>query len=85
MNKVLFTSGHFVIFASAYVLYVMSSKEVVNKYFAYAFSLFFLLFYTVQYYYLQAVGRTQVLTFCAAMILIVALAVGVIKKWSQSE
>lgn len=85
MNKVLFTSGHFVIFASAYVLHVMKSKEVVNKYFTYAFSLFFLLFYIVQYYYLQAVGRTQMLAFCATMILIVALAVGVIKKWTQPE
>lgn len=85
MNKVSFTSGHFVIFASAYVLHVMNSKEIVNKYFTYAFSLFIFLFYTVQYYYLQAIGRTQVLVFCAAMILIVGLAVGVIKKWSQSE
>jgi uncharacterized membrane protein len=85
MNKVLFTSGHFVIFTSAYVLHVVNSKEVVSKYFTYAFSFFILLFYMVQYSYLQSVGRNQVLAFCAAMILLVALAVVVIKKWSQSE
>lgn len=83
MNKVLFTSGHFVIFSSAYVLHVVNSKDVVNKYFTYAFSLFILLFYTVQYYYLQTVGRSQVLYFCAAMILLVSLAYVAIRTWSQ--
>ena len=83
MNKVLFTSGHFVIFASAYVLHIVKSKEVVNKYFTYAFLLFILLFYIVQYSYLQAIGRNQVLAFCAAMILLVSLAVLAIEKWSE--
>ena len=85
MNKVLFTSGHFVIFASAYVLHVVNAKELVSKYFTYAFSLFILLFYMVQYSYLKTIGHNQVLYFCFAMILLVSLAYVAIKKWSQKE
>ena len=85
MNKVSFTSGHFVIYVSAYVLHIVKSKEVVNKYFTYAFLLFILSFYAVEYTYLQSVGRNQVLGFCAVMILLVSLAVLAIEKWSQIE
>jgi hypothetical protein len=85
MNKILFTSGHFVIFTSAYVLHVVNSKEVVNKYFTYAFSFFILLFYMLQYSYLQTVGRNEVKYFCAAMILLVSLAYVAIRKWSHKE
>lgn len=56
MNKVLFTLGHFVIFAGGYVLYVVRSKNIVSKVYTFAFFPLIVFFYAIEYNYLQEVS-----------------------------
>lgn len=55
MNQVLFTLGHFIIYAAAYVLIQLRQDDNIeeNKLFSYVFFPFVLLFYVIEYYYIN--------------------------------
>lgn len=60
MNLVLFTLGHFVIYASGYLLTAVRSEEEISRVYTYLFFPFVLLFYIFEFYYLGQIShRTQ--------------------------
>jgi uncharacterized membrane protein len=60
MNLVLFTLGHFVIYASGYLLTAVRSEEEISRVYTYLFFPFVLLFYIFEFYYLGQIShKTQ--------------------------
>ncbi len=60
MNRVLFTLGHFVIYASGYLLMAVRSEEELSRLYTYLFFPFVLLFYIFEFYYLGQIShKTQ--------------------------
>lgn len=60
MNRVLFTLGHFVIYASGYLLMAVRSEQELSRVYTYMFFPFVLLFYIFEFYYLGQIShRTQ--------------------------
>ncbi len=60
MNRVLFTLGHFVIYASGYLLMAVRSEEELSRLYTYLFFPFVLLFYIFEFLYIGQIShKTQ--------------------------